>query len=290
MIPGFLPVSRVKPKMDATKNTRVTQINGSLDGKDVLSMVQKIGTEKDTKQKAKEERKIKKQLEKEAFFKCKDQYSCKEGECQAAKLKQCPSCHDVLKSVCSKAGCIRDGKKPSMITAASACQRKAIIKDDDFSENEDFHDSESESEDVNCSMMSALSEEDENEIVIMKRTWAYLSPPNEEKNLIGKWFAVCYKGKKSESLYISKVVLRFLIDKDGPVECLLMKSLKPKVGSGTILEDTPSHLPADESMFDLHDVIAGPIDVNPLTLSARYSFYNNFFIFFHFALKFCDFS
>ena len=40
-----------------------------------------------------------------------------------------------------------------------------------------------------------------------------------------------------------------------------MKCLKPKVGSGTVLEDTPAHLPPDESYFNLSDVIAGPLEV-----------------------------
>ena len=39
-----------------------------------------------------------------------------------------------------------------------------------------------------------------------------------------------------------------------------MRCLKPKVGMGTILEDTPNHLP-DIAMFKLYDVIAGPLEV-----------------------------
>ena len=42
-----------------------------------------------------------------------------------------------------------------------------------------------------------------------------------------------------------------------------MHCLKPKVGSGNILEDTTSHLPPDEIHFPLCDVIAGPLHVFP---------------------------
>lgn len=39
--------------------------------------------------------------------------------------------------------------------------------------------------------------------------------------------------------------------------------MKPKIGSGTILEDTPAHCP-DISSFQLTDVIFGPLNVVPL--------------------------
>ena len=42
---------------------------------------------------------------------------------------------------------------------------------------------------------------------------------------------------------------RFLVDEDGYIDTLCMRCLKPKVGSGTILEDTPTHLPPDEHLF-----------------------------------------
>jgi len=147
-----------------------------------------------------------------------------------------------------------------MITAASASQSKASKKYEELSNDLDS-DFNSEDDYDDCSINE---EEQQDEVDIMKRTWKYLSPPNKEEDLIGKWFTVCLKGKKSESLFISKFVSRFLIDEDGPVECLIMHSLKTKIGPGTILEDNPAHLPPDESRFDLCDVIAGPIDVNPL--------------------------
>ena len=41
-----------------------------------------------------------------------------------------------------------------------------------------------------------------------------------------------------------------------------MRCLKPKVGSGTELEDTPDHLP-EIGDFELKDIIKGPIEVIP---------------------------
>ena len=42
-----------------------------------------------------------------------------------------------------------------------------------------------------------------------------------------------------------------------------MCCLKPKVGSGTVLEDTPDHLP-DIGIFKIYDIIAGPLTAVPL--------------------------
>ena len=42
-----------------------------------------------------------------------------------------------------------------------------------------------------------------------------------------------------------------------------MQYLKPKLGIGTVLEDTPAHLP-DVSFVQLKDIIAGPIQVVPM--------------------------
>ena len=46
-----------------------------------------------------------------------------------------------------------------------------------------------------------------------------------------------------------------------PVDKIRMRCLKPKVGSGTVLDDTPVHLPDDIWDFELKDVIAGPLQV-----------------------------
>jgi len=64
--------------------------------------------------------------------------------------------------------------------------------------------------------------------------------------------------------YVGKVLIRFLEDKDGPVESIKMESLMPKIVSGDNLKSTPKHLPPDISRFSLKDIIHGPLDVKPL--------------------------
>ena len=274
-IPGFLKVNKVKPKPSSV-NHRVTQVHGSMEGKNVLKLVQDIKEQKEQKEKAKDERTEKKQMQKEAFYRCKERCVC-EGVCEARGLKQCSSCHNILKSVCTKAGC-RDegGQRPMMIlTAGSACSSRTRLEER-FDESEDDEDIEMDYEsevDDESDMTVDESESEEGEeaaIEAMKRTWEYLSPPSKKDVIIGKWFAVSYTGKRREILYIAKLVQRFLEDKDGRVQSLTMRCLKLKVGSGTIVEDTPSHLPPDETEFMLHDVLAGPIDVIPLKGSVKF--------------------
>ena len=43
----------------------------------------------------------------------------------------------------------------------------------------------------------------------------------------------------------------------------IVRCLKPKLGSSTVLEDTPTHLP-DVSLFKLADVVYGPLEVIPM--------------------------
>ena len=53
---------------------------------------------------------------------------------------------------------------------------------------------------------------------------------------------------------MAKANRHFLEDKNGPVDNIIMTCLKPKVGSGNLLEDTPKHLPADEAPFDMSKI------------------------------------
>ena len=93
-------------------------------------------------------------------------------------------------------------------------------------------------------------------------TWKSLAPPVKEEDIRGKWYAVAYTGKRRSVLLIGKILKRFLVEKDGDVDALEMKFLKPKVGLGNLLEDTPLHLP-DISTILLQDIIAGPLSVTP---------------------------
>ena len=96
---------------------------------------------------------------------------------------------------------------------------------------------------------------------ILRETWQAFSPPTEEVNVVGNWYAVIYKGKRAVTLFIAKANKRFLKDENRTVDKLLMTFLKPKVGPGNILEETPKHLPPDQGMFDPWDVIHGPLKV-----------------------------
>ena len=80
-------------------------------------------------------------------------------------------------------------------------------------------------------------------VATMRETKHFLNPLTKEKHLINKWLAVVYVSKHKRTLYISKFIKRFLVD-----ECL-MRCLKPKIDSGTLLEDAPKHLPPDDQMF-----------------------------------------
>ena len=97
-------------------------------------------------------------------------------------------------------------------------------------------------------------------VATMRETKHFLNPPTKEKDLINKWFAVVHASKHKRTLYIAKFVKRFLADEDGPVDECLMRCLKPKIDSETLLEDNPKHLPPDDGMFHSSQFTAGPLE------------------------------
>ena len=101
------------------KNTRITNVHGSMEGQDILSKVESIEKEKQRKVVVQYEKKQKKEEENEMFYKWKSKCVC-EGVCAAKDLKECSQCDSVMRSACSKANCQKDGKKPVMIRAASS--------------------------------------------------------------------------------------------------------------------------------------------------------------------------
>ena len=169
-----------------------------------------------------------------------------------------------------------------MILPASTNPRKRLAMLEDESDDESvshnmFEDESEESElHIDSSSEDESEEESDNEdgtddetdevssaIKKLKETWKSLSPPINETDIIGKWYGLSWTTKRSTTLFVGKLVRRFLVDQNGPVDSFIMRCLKPKVGSGNILEETPSHLPPDESHFPLCDVIAGPLHVFP---------------------------
>ena len=103
----------------------------------------------------------------------------------------------------------------------------------------------------------------------LQNTWKKINPPVTEEQLLGKFFAGIYigtsaKGKsKKANMYVGKVKQRYLHDADGPTILLKLDCLKPAVGSTTLLEEIPSHLPRDIGDFEAHNIIAGPLEATP---------------------------
>ena len=279
-IPGLLTVQRVKPKL-SKKSTRVTQVHGSMTGKNVLQIVQSVKDKKEKELQEKETRKKQKDQEREDFFRCKKKCVYGNDICANIKLKECPSCHNIMRSTCSKSGCKAEGCKPIMILPAAAlvktkkacAQKRKLPLDADDSKSEESDNEDKFEEDIvdhsgdsDVDIESDTDEENQDPLESAEKeliaSWRSLSPPVPEEEIQGKWFAVAYPGKRRPTLIIGKVLKRFLVEKDGAVECLEMKFLKPKVGSGNVLEDTPAHLP-DIGNIPLKDIIAGPLTITP---------------------------
>ena len=113
----------------------------------------------------------------------------------------------------------------------------------------------------------------------IRKTWNSLSPKvTNEEDLIGKFYAIIYESKKKQKLYVGRIVRRFLDDEGGNVDKLEILCLKPKVGSGTVLEDIPQNQrgvlePSSSTKNDvvrytdivsLVNIIAGPLEVEAL--------------------------
>lgn len=105
----------------------------------------------------------------------------------------------------------------------------------------------------------------ESQLQYVRKSLESLTP---EDQIVGKWYRVVYQGKTSMLLYVAKVLRRFLVDVDGPVDTILVSYLKSKSGFGTRLQATPEHLPPDDTHFKLEDLIAGTLDVIPVGRSS----------------------
>ena len=83
--------------------------------------------------------------QREHFIRCKDRCVC-EGTCKATGLKECPCCHNVLRSTCGKVGCQINGERPKMIGFAGEvekrCAKKLQIPSDDSESSDDNEDDE----------------------------------------------------------------------------------------------------------------------------------------------------
>ena len=121
-IPGLLTIPKMKPK-PASKSTRVTQVHGSMEGNEVVEVVKRITEAKEKMLQLKEEKVKAKEKQKEDFYRCKTKCVFKKDKCLAVGLKECPSCHCILHSICSKATCKVNDKKPEIISPAAVMRR-----------------------------------------------------------------------------------------------------------------------------------------------------------------------
>ena len=177
--------------------------------------------------------------------------------------------------MCSKARCKVDGKKPKMLLPVAATKKRTSRKlFDSFDESESETDVSDESDsnvDVSDELEGVIdtsddkdtSGESQNEAAVsqLKKVWGSFDSSTPEEEILGNWHAVVYAGKKSMSLYVAKILRRFLIGANGPVDSILMRYLKPIAGSETRLQATPEHLPPTDAHFKLEDIIAGPLEV-----------------------------
>ena len=149
-------------------------------------------------------------------------------------------------------------------------------------DNEEINGEESSSDDNASDTECSDDDDDDNDNsqielakIKVEATWRSLALPNNEDDMKGKWYGVIFQKenrRKSNILYVGKLMRRFLSEKDGPIESIEVKCLKPKFGSGTVLEDTPSHLPDDLFIFPIVNVIiAGPLILEPIK-GAKFTF------------------
>ena len=82
----------------------MTQVCGSMEGKNVLEKVLLVQYEKKEKEEKKKKRGQEKEQRLEAFFRCRDSCVCikQSGKCDAFGLHYCSECKSVLKSDCTK--------------------------------------------------------------------------------------------------------------------------------------------------------------------------------------------
>ena len=76
--------------------------------------------------------------------------------------------------------------------------------------------------------------------------------------------------QRRKTLYIAKIMHRYLMDPAGPVESLEMGFLIPKYGSGNITDDTPQHLPDDIGLVKQYDLIAGFLKVECKAMEIKF--------------------
>ena len=130
-----------------------------------------------------------------------------------------------------------------------------LTEDEDFAERNEAIETSTKNVDIELSLQSL---------------WKSISPPTKEEDILQQWYGCIYqeynktKGSKKQAVFVAKATRRFLSDENGKAYALEMESLKPKIGSGTILQSVPQHQGRDISVYPLHNIIAGPLEVIPM--------------------------
>ena len=130
-----------------------------------------------------------------------------------------------------------------------------LTEDEDFTERNEAIETSTKNVDIELSLQSL---------------WKSISPPTKEEDILQQWYGCIYqeynktKGSKKQAVFVAKATRRFLSDENGKAYALEMESLKPKIGSGTILESVSQHLGRDISVYSLYNIIPGPLEVIPM--------------------------
>ena len=144
-VAGVLNVKKIVPK-ESKKKTRITQVSGSMAAQDIIATLKGIDKSKKDKEEKKKATGEKRQNDKEAYYRCLKSCQCDTKTCAALQLKQCESCHNILKSICSKSTCRgEDGSKPNMIPLMWLSKRKHSVKQK-FAKVSDISDTSDSSE------------------------------------------------------------------------------------------------------------------------------------------------
>ena len=94
--------------------------------------------------------------------------------------------------------------------------------------------------------------------------WKSLTPLTKESDIKSKWYAFIFEQYKKKYLYVGRAIQCFLVDENGKIEFLQINYLKCHIGSGTVLQFIPEHLPHNIYLCPAHDIINGPLKMIPL--------------------------
>ena len=94
--------------------------------------------------KRRKQKKNQKLNDRATFHQCMETCMCHKSKCEASGLKQCSSCHNVLRSICGKVGCRENGKRPVMIypsVGRNINVRQSVKKENDSEDSKSSSDS-----------------------------------------------------------------------------------------------------------------------------------------------------